>query len=108
MVREGLIGLSHYLSVPPGASVTDGKPGITGVIKEVFHLKIVQRCLVHVERDLKNYLPLHSPLLATQALRAITIPLTHITTMKERDELYARARIVADRLWTPLKGENHS
>jgi len=90
LVRSDLISLVPNLTRSPEAGVTDGKPGVNTVIGEIFKLPIIQRCLVHVERDLKNYLPLHSPILATQALRLICLPLTHIKTKEERDNLYAR------------------
>lgn len=94
MVRGDLIALSPHLDFhPPEAAVTDGKPGISGVIGEIFHLDVVQRCTVHVERVLKALLPLHSPMPATQAMRAICIPLTRIKTEEERDELYTMLKL---------------
>lgn len=85
-VRADLIGLSRYLDYhPPLGAVSDGKPGITSTIKWFFHLDQCQRCLVHVERDLKLYLPLHSPLAATQALRNIALSLIRVNSVEDKD-----------------------
>ena len=83
--------LVRYLSanLPIGA-VTDGKPGIGEIIKREFKLKMYQRCLVHVVRDLKNYLPKKSPLSATRALRSIAVSLTLMKTEKDVREYYRR------------------
>lgn len=88
-VQADLIAIATLIKprLPQGA-VTDGKPGIGEVIKIMFHLSVVQRCVVHVERDLKKYLPLHSPLPATQKLREICIPLTRVKTKANYNQLY--------------------
>jgi hypothetical protein len=88
-IQEDLVSIATLIkpTLPAGA-VTDGKPGIGEVIKGMFHLSVVQRCVVHVERDLKKYLPLHSPLVATQKLREICIPLTGVKTRGDYNHLY--------------------
>jgi len=84
-VNQDLIALARSLNFqPPAGAVSDGKPGITVVIKSIFHLENCQRCLVHVERDLKRYLPLHSPLEATQSLRMVALTLIKINSKTER------------------------
>ena len=86
-VRSDLIGLIDSCPglIPPAGAVTDGKPGIAAVIREIFHLDFCQRCLVHVVRDLKKYLPLRSPLEATQELRLISLALPEINTWGEKE-----------------------
>jgi hypothetical protein len=86
-VRSDLISLIGSCPglIPPAGAVTDGKPGIAAVIREIFHLDYCQRCLVHVIRDLKNYLPFHSPLEATQKLRSISLALLEINTWREKE-----------------------
>jgi len=64
--------------------VTDGKPGISTIIKTIFHLATLQRCTVHITRELKALLPQHSPLPATQKLRSITHTLCTIQTEADR------------------------
>ncbi len=86
-VREDLIGLIAACPglIPPTGAVTDGKPGIASVIKEIFHLDHCQRCLVHIARDLKKYLPLRSPLEATQRLRTMSLPINEINSPADKD-----------------------
>lgn len=67
----------------PVGAVTDGKPGIGTVIKSTFLLSTYQRCLVHVIRDLKTYLPKYSPVLSTQVLRSIALSLNGINTKED-------------------------
>jgi hypothetical protein len=85
-VRSDLIGLIGSCPglIPPAGAVSDGKPGIAAVIKNIFHLDYCQRCLVHVARDLKKYLPLHSPLAATQSLRLTALDLTEVNIWTEK------------------------
>lgn len=84
-VYEDLIALASRVPIhSPVGAVSDGKPGITAIIKNILHLESCQRCLVHVARDLKHYLPLHSPIEATQDLRAIAIILTTIRSKQEQ------------------------
>ncbi len=71
--------------IPPAGAVTDGKPGIASVIKSTFHLDDCQRCLVHVARDLKKYLPQNSPIGATRRLRAVSLGLTEINSPADKD-----------------------
>lgn len=85
-IREGLIELSRGLvGHPPMGAVADGKPGIVRGVGEVFGSIPVQRCRVHVERDLKNYLPTNSPIPATQALRKIALTLSQVNTLADRN-----------------------
>ena len=86
-VRSDLIGLINSCPglIPPAGAVTDGKPGIASVIKSIFHLDDCQRCLVHVVRDLKNYLPQNSPIRATRRLRAVSLGLTEINSPADKD-----------------------
>ena len=84
-VYEDLVALCSILApTRPCGAVTDGKPGIGTLIKTAFHLVVVQRCLVHITRELKVFLPLHSPLDATQALRTIALTLSTIRTEGDR------------------------
>lgn len=75
---------SHSGLTPPVGAVTDGKPGIAAVIKSLFRLESCQRCLVHVGRDLKQYLPRYSPIEATQELRTIALTLTSIKSLADK------------------------
>lgn len=86
-VREDLVGLIVGCPglIPPSGAVTDGKPGIASVIKAIFHLEECQRCLVHVVRDLKKYLPQNSPIKATQRLRVASLSLNEINSPADKD-----------------------
>ena len=70
---------------PPSGAISDWKPGIVRVIGETWQGIPQQRCLVHVERDLKRLLPLHSPIEATQQLRAIAVTICYLPTLADRD-----------------------
>lgn len=88
-VHEDLVTLCATFSptLPCGA-VTDGKPGIGVLIKTVFHLAALQRCTVHITREVKMLLPRYSPLPATQALRAIALTLCTIRTEADRTAFF--------------------
>ena len=88
-LHEDLVALGVLLhpTLPCGA-VTDGKPGIGVLIKDAFHLASIQRCVVHVTRELKVLLPKHSPLDATQALRTIALTLCAVRTEADRTVLF--------------------
>ena len=58
------------------------------LIKDAFHLASIQRCVVHVTRELKVLLPKHSPLDATQALRTIALTLCAVRTEADRTVLF--------------------
>lgn len=84
-LAEDLVALCSILApTRPCGAVTDGKPGIGTLIKTAFHLVAIQRCTVHVTRELKALLPLHSPVEATQALRTIALTLSTIHTTADR------------------------
>lgn len=84
-VFSDLVALAGSGITRPKGAVTDGKPGIASVIKSIFHLDFCQRCLVHVERDLKKYLPQNSPIKATQRLRITCLGMTDIKSLSDKD-----------------------
>ncbi|MDZ7587168.1 MAG: transposase [Patescibacteria group bacterium] len=127
-VFSDLIALAGLGITRPKGAVTDGKPGIASVIKSIFHLDFCQRCLVHVERDLKQYLPQNSPIEATQRLRIACLGMTEIKSLSDRDcylsmldpchrqsqsfnpplhHHYPRYFISHLRLWPKHKRQNH-
>lgn len=84
-VSEDLVALCSLLTpTSPCGAVTDGKPGIGVLIKAAFHLEVIQRCTIHITREVKMLLPHASPLPATQALRAIALTLCSIRTYGDR------------------------
>jgi hypothetical protein len=58
---------THY----PIGAVSDWKGAIVAAVASYFGNIPHQRCLAHVDRQAKRFLPLHSPFEATQALRKI-------------------------------------
>lgn len=88
-VSEDLVALCSVLApTRPCGAVTDGKPGIGVLIKTVFHLAVIQRCTVHITRELKVLLPRHSPFPATQALRTLALTLCTIRTDADRTAFF--------------------
>lgn len=89
--RLGVL-LADYL---PYGTVSDWKPGIVSAMSAYLQgLEMErfpqQRCLVHVEREAKRQLALHSPIEGTRALREIALQITTIKTVKERDSWIIR------------------
>lgn len=89
--RLGVL-LADYL---PYGTVSDWKPGIVSAMSAYLQDKEVerfpqQRCLVHVEREAKRRLALHSPIEGTRALREIALQITTIKTVEERDRWIIR------------------
>jgi len=77
----------------PYGTISDWKPGIVGAMATYLHGVAPaefpqQRCLVHVERDIKRLLALHSPIEGTKALRAIGMQITQIKTHTHRDQWF--------------------
>lgn len=86
VVTEGLVPINRLTKKnPPSGGISDWKKGVVGVIGETWPGIPQQRCLVHVERDLKRLLPLRSPIPATQALRKIALTILHLPTVADRN-----------------------
>ena len=69
----------------PSGVVTDWKGAIVSSVTSFLPPIPHQRCLSHVERQLMTFLPLRSPILATQELRGIAKNITHVTSYEEKD-----------------------
>lgn len=72
----------------PVGTISDWKPGIVRIMGETWEGVYQQRCLVHVERDLKRLLPLHSPIPATQYLREIAMRICSLKTRADRNHFF--------------------
>ena len=70
----------------PRVVVTDGGPGLASALKRVWPDTAVQRCLVHVQRNVRRELTTRPRTDAGKTLRAISLALTTITT---RDQAVA-------------------
>lgn len=57
----------------PVGAVSDWKGSIVAAVASHFGTIPHQRCLAHVDRQAKRFLPLHSPYEATQALRKVAV-----------------------------------
>ena len=64
----------------PRVVVTDGQAGILAAVAECWPTTQVQRCLVHVQRNVRTYLTLQPRSDAGRTLRALSLSLTKITT----------------------------
>ena len=90
-VTRDLERLGVLLSkVLPSGTISDWKPGIVEAMATYLQGREVklfpqQRCLVHVEREAKRQLALHSPIEGTRILREIALQITRIKTIEQRD-----------------------
>lgn len=67
----------------PSGVVSDWKGSIVAAVNTFLPPTSHQRCLTHVQRQLLTFLPLRSPLPATQALRRIALLLFAIDTVRD-------------------------
>jgi hypothetical protein len=67
----------------PDVVVCDGHKGLLAAIKTCWPDTLVQRCLVHIRRDVVTYLTQHPRTEAGTALLGLTTRLTHIATIDQ-------------------------
>jgi hypothetical protein len=68
---------------PPRVVVTDGGSGLASALKACWPQTKVQRCLVHVQRNVRIYLTMNPHTDAGRSLRALSLALTRIRTAEE-------------------------
>lgn len=68
----------------PSGVITDWKGALVSAVNIFLPSTPHQRCLTHVKRSLLRFLPLRSPILATQKLRIIAKVITDIKTHEEK------------------------
>ncbi len=68
---------------PPRVVVTDGGSGLASAIKVCWPHTLVQRCLVHVQRNVRREVTTRPRTDAGRALRAISLALTRIRTREQ-------------------------
>lgn len=76
--------------VPPLIVTIDGSGGARAVIKKHWPDTKIQRCLVHVQRNILTDISRHPRYLAHKALRTFAYQLTHIETQDEAREFITR------------------
>lgn len=67
----------------PKVIVTDGGSGLMKALKNLWPEVKVQRCLVHIQRNVRTHLTLNPRLAAGKALRQLSLQLTRIRTQEE-------------------------
>ncbi len=67
----------------PRVVVTDGGSGLASALRECWPNTRVQRCLVHVQRNIRTYLTRTPRTDAGKALRALSLELTRLTTEEQ-------------------------
>lgn len=67
----------------PRVVTTDGQQGALVAIKKVWPETHVQRCIVHVKRNVQSYLTLHPRTPAGKALRRLSLDLLKVTTPEQ-------------------------
>jgi len=68
---------------PPQVAVIDGGSGLASALRACWPDTRVQRCLVHVQRGVRNYLTTRPRTDAGRALRVLSLALTRIHTVEE-------------------------
>lgn len=69
----------------PTGVITDWKGALVSAVTVFLPPLPHQRCLAHVKRSLMRFLPLRSPILATQQLRRIAKEMVHIESIKDKN-----------------------
>jgi len=86
-LRRDLVVLVELLSTrQPSGVVSDWKGSIVDGVANYFDHLPHQRCLIHVLREAKRWLPKRTPFLFTQELRSIALDLIRVKTQKEAIE----------------------
>ena len=67
----------------PRLVVMDGGTGLASAIKSIWPEAKLQRCLVHIQRNVRQHLTLRPKTEAGRALRKLSLALTRITTSEE-------------------------
>ncbi|GAA1412125.1 hypothetical protein AUR04nite_11340 [Glutamicibacter uratoxydans] len=71
---------------PPRIVVTDGGSGLQKCLDTLWPEVRIQRCLVHVQRAVRQYLTLRPKTPAGKALRVLSLKLTRITSREQATE----------------------
>jgi len=86
-LRRDLTVLVELLGTrQPSGVVSDWKGSIVDGVANYFNHLPHQRCLIHVLREAKRWLPKRTPFLFTQELRSIALSLAQVKTQKEATE----------------------
>ncbi|UTM48361.1 IS1249 family transposase [Glutamicibacter mysorens] len=67
----------------PKVIVTDGGSGLMKALKNLWSEVKIQRCLVHIQRNVRTHLTLNPRLAAGKTLRQLSLQLTRIRTQEE-------------------------
>lgn len=67
----------------PRVVVTDGGSGLISARKHIWPQTRVQRCLVHIQRNIRTYLTTAPRTVAGQELRRLSVALTRVTTVDQ-------------------------
>lgn len=90
-IQENLQALTEILGDhQPSGVISDWKGSIVSGVGSNFDHLPHQRCLIHVLREAKRWLPKRSPFIFTRELRSIALSLIKIKTQKEVTEWKAR------------------
>lgn len=68
---------------PPRVVVIDGGAGLASALKACWPTTQIQRCLVHVQRNVRTHLTMRPRTEAGKSLRALSLALTRITTTEQ-------------------------
>ena len=90
-IRADLNTLTTLLGThQPSGVISDWKGSIVDGVANYFDHLPHQRCLIHVEREAKRWLPKRTPFAFTQELRNVALDLIRVETKKEMIDWKAR------------------
>jgi len=84
-IREDLENLKE-LGVDIYSVTCDGHRSILKAVTKVYPNAVIQRCLVHIKRQIKNYLSDNPQLIQSRELLAISKEITRIKTINQANE----------------------
>ncbi|WP_392420157.1 transposase [Capnocytophaga canis] len=84
-IKEDLENLKK-LNVAVYSVTCDGHKSILGAVKKVFPEVIIQRCLVHIKRQIKNYLSGSPKHFISQQLLCLSKEITHLKTNEQAND----------------------
>jgi len=85
---------------PPRVVICDGGNGLSTALRECWSETKIQRCLVHVQRNIRTYVTMNPRTAAGKAMRKLSLDLTRIRTADE-----AVAWLKALEAWYQLYGD---
>lgn len=80
------------LGISPKAITVDGNTSVIRALKAIWPSIIIQRCLIHIQRQGLSWLRVNPRIQASKDLRKILLTVTRIKTEKDKEQLITNFR----------------